>query len=58
MAKVQARATEALSSRLGDLVFAPLNKQRAILVSGYLVLAAGWWFWLLLILAGLHRVAP
>ena len=50
MQKVREQATRELSSRLGEILMSPLNKQLAILMTLYLLLAAGWWFWLFLIL--------
>ena len=50
--KVRDRTNQEISSRLGELVLAPLNKQLAVLLTLYLLLAVGWWFWLMLIIGG------
>jgi hypothetical protein len=57
MQKVRDRASHELSTRLGDLVMAPLNKQRTIFMILYVLLAVGWWFWLFLIIAATSRLA-
>jgi hypothetical protein len=53
MQKVRDRAARELSSNLGELVMSPLNRQLVIFLVLYLLLAAGWWFWLFLILLGI-----
>lgn len=44
--KVRARVTKELSTRLKELVMSPLNKQLAVFMTLYVLLAGGWWFWL------------
>jgi hypothetical protein len=50
--KVRERATTQMSSRLGELVMSPLNKQLVVFMVLYLLVACGWWFWLFLIVVG------
>jgi len=57
VSKLRDRLSEGLSSRLAGLVMSPLNKQLAIFMTLYVLLAAGWWLWLFLILAGLGKLA-
>ncbi len=47
--KVGSRVSQELSGRLGDIVMAPLNKQLWIFMTLYVLVAAGWWFWLYLL---------
>lgn len=55
--KVREPALKAISKHLAEIVMSPLNKQLAIFMTLYLLLAVGWWFWLLLLLAALSRVS-
>lgn len=47
--KIFARVTEQLSEKLGDLLMSPLNKQLALFMTLYVLLAGGWWIWLTLL---------
>lgn len=49
LAKVRERVTKELSARLAGLVMSPLNKQLALFLTLYVLLAGGWWFWLSLL---------
>jgi hypothetical protein len=56
LAKVRERTLRAVSERLAELVMSPLNKQLAVFMTLYVLLAAGWWFWLLLLFGGLSKL--
>jgi hypothetical protein len=58
MAKLRTRTTAALTDRFEDLLFSPLDRQRAILATSYGLLATGWWFWLTFLLSVIRRAAP
>ncbi len=57
LAKVRERTLQNISGRLEELVMSPLNKQLAIFMTLYVLLAAGWWFWLFLLTAGLSKLS-
>ncbi len=44
--KVGARVSAEMSQRLGEIVMSPLNKQLALFMIAYVLIAGGWWFWL------------
>ena len=54
--KVRERTQLAISERLTEIVMSPLNKQLAIFMTLYVVLAAGWWYWLLLLVRAFARL--
>jgi hypothetical protein len=54
--KVAARASAEMSSRLGDLVMSPLNKQLALFTLLVVILDVGWWWILLQILSLLGKL--
>lgn len=47
---VRDRTQQAVSERLTDIVMSPLNKQLAVFMTMYVLLAGGWWFWLFFLL--------
>ncbi len=53
--KVAARVSAEMSSRLGDLVMSPLNKQLALFAILLVTLGVGWWFLLLQLMSLLAR---
>lgn len=54
--KVRVRVTQELSARLKGLVMSPLNRQLALFMTLYLLLAGGWWFWVFLAVSGVSRL--
>ena len=54
--KVRARALQATSERLSEIVMSPLNKQLAVFMTLYVLLAGGWWFWIFLIGAAFSKL--
>jgi hypothetical protein len=57
LAKLRARVSGEISGRLGELVMSPLNKQLAVFMTLYVLFAAGWWFWLFLLLMVVGTIA-
>ena len=55
--KLRDRVASEMSSRLGDIVMSPLNKQLAVLMTVYVLLTTGWWFWLYLIIMAVGMLA-
>jgi len=53
--KVRERALLATSERLEQIIMSPLNKQLAVFMTLYVLFAAGWWFWLFLLLGLLTK---
>ena len=49
--KVRERTQLAVSERLTEIVMSPLNKQLALFMTLYVLLAGGWWFWLFFLVA-------
>jgi hypothetical protein len=47
--KVGERVSAEMSQRLSEIVMSPLNKQLALFMAAYLLLAGGWWYWLFLL---------
>jgi hypothetical protein len=47
--RVGERVSHEMSTRLGEIVMSPLNKQLAIFMTAYVLIAGGWWYWLFLI---------
>lgn len=47
--RVGERVSHEMSTRLGEIVMSPLNKQLAIFMTAYVLIAGGWWYWLSLI---------
>lgn len=56
MDKVRARVQSELSEGLADLVMGPLNQQLAIFMTAYVLLAAGWWYWMSLLVTVLSAL--
>ena len=57
LAKVRENALSALSERLSEIVISPLNKQLALLMTLYVLLAGGWWFWLALLIVATGKLS-
>lgn len=57
LVKVRERALRAVSERLTQIVMSPLNKQLALFMTLYVLVAVGWWFWLFLLVGGVSKVA-
>ncbi|MCC6808918.1 MAG: hypothetical protein IT381_15935 [Deltaproteobacteria bacterium] len=55
--KVAERVNEKVSGNIAGFVMSPLNKQLAVFMTLYVLFAAGWWFWLFLLLSALGKVA-
>ncbi len=45
--KVAARVHAEIAQRFSSMAMSPLNKQLAVLMTLYVLIAGGWWFWLL-----------
>ena len=56
--KIGDRVSAELSGRLGKLVMSALNKQLALLMTVYIVIATGWWYWLFLLMRLLPGKGP
>ncbi len=57
LAKVRESALRAVSQRLTQIVMSPLNKQLAVFMTLYVLVAVGWWFWLFLVVGALSKLA-
>ena len=56
LVKVRERTLQNVSQRLAEIVMSPLNKQLAVFMTLYVLVAAGWWFWLFLLMAGISKL--
>lgn len=55
--KLGAAAEAELSRGVARVVMSPLNKQLALFMALYVVVAVGWWYWLMLLASALSFVA-